>query len=303
MDESLGYDKPLYLLPFDHRASFSKTLLGIVGAPSERETERIRGLKEIIYDAFKVAIASGIPKEYAAILVDEEYGEVILHDARAHGFVTCLNLEKSGQEMFEFEYKDFKSHVNNIKPIFIKVLVRYNPEGNKKNNEVQRERLKIVSDFAHGQGYKFLIEPLIPPTVSQLYNMGGDHERYDREMRPSLTVDMIRELQSDGIEPDVWKIEGMGNETDYARIVREVRNSPLRAQVGVIILGRGEDKKNVEMWIKKGKKIEGIIGFAVGRTVFFDPLAKFKNGEISKEEAIEKIANNYRYFYDAFVSR
>ena len=303
MDEPLGYNKPLYLLPFDHRASFSKTLLGIVGAPSERDVARIEGLKEIIYNAFKVAIVSGIPKEYAAILVDEEYGEVILHDARAHGFVTCLNVEKSGQEIFKFEHEDFKSHINNIKPIFIKALVRYNPEGDKEANTGQREKLKIISDFAHTQGYKFLIEPLVPPTRSQLYNMGGNHERYDKEMRPSLTVSMMRELQSDGIEPDVWKIEGMSNETDYARVVREARSTPQRAQVGVIILGRGEDKKNVEMWIKKGKKVEGIIGFAVGRTVFFAPLVKFKNGEISKEGAIEEIAANYRYFYDLFVSK
>ena len=302
MDEPLGYNKPLYLLPFDHRAFFSKTLLGIDGAVSEKDKTRIQGLKEIIYDAFKVAIASGIPKEHAAILVDEEYGEVILHDARAHEFVTCLTIEKSGQEIFSFEYEDFKSHINNIKPIFVKALVRYNPEGDREINAAQRERLKELSLFAHAEGYKFLIEPLVPPTANQLYNMGDSRERYDREMRPSLTIEMMKELQRDGIEPDVWKIEGMRNETDYARIVKEARGRVERAQVGVIILGRGEDKKDVELWLTKGKGVDGVIGFAVGRTVFFDPLVKFKDGEISKEKAIEDIAANYKYFYDLFVS-
>ena len=303
MSEPLGYNKPLYLLPFDHRASFSKVLLGIGDAVSEKDRIRVQGLKEIIYDAFKVAIASGIPKEHAAILVDEEYGEVILHDARAHDFITCLTIEKSGQKVFAFEYEDYKSHVNKIKPTFVKALVRYNPEGDKSINATQRERLKELSIFAHDEGYKFLIEPLVTPTVDQLYNMGDSRERYDKEMRPALTIEMIKELQADGIEPDVWKIEGMQNESDYIRVVREARNKEERARVGVIILGRGEDKKNVESWLTKGKRVDGIIGFAVGRTVFFDPLIKFKNGEISREKAVEDIATNYKYFYDLFVSR
>ena len=38
---ALGYDRPLYILAFDHRGSFVKKFFGITGTPSAEETEQI----------------------------------------------------------------------------------------------------------------------------------------------------------------------------------------------------------------------------------------------------------------------
>jgi hypothetical protein len=41
---NLGYDRPLYMLAFDHRASFSRDLFGIAGVPTFDEA--VRGVRE-----------------------------------------------------------------------------------------------------------------------------------------------------------------------------------------------------------------------------------------------------------------
>ncbi len=299
---SLGYDKPFYLLPFDHRASFAKNLLGFGDTLTGEQKKTIRAYKGIIYDAFKLALDTGVPEDGAALLVDEEYGAEIFSDARKYNFVTCLTVEKSGQEEFTFEYGDeFGTHIKKINPTFVKALIRYNPEGDEEINERQRQRLKLLSDFSHKEGYKFLLEPLVPPTKKQFKHFSLDSDKYDRELRPSLALRMMQELQNAGVEPDIWKLEGMWQESDYNKVVAIARNSLKRKEVGVIVLGRGQKKEEVVEWIKAGRRVKGIIGFAVGRTVFFDPLSKFKNGTIGRSGAIEEIANNYKYFYEIFT--
>src|SRR5262249_6285052 len=125
-------DKPLYVLPFDHRGSFQKNLFGYKSPLSPQQTREIASSKEVIYDAFQAAVAGGVSRDKAGILVDEQFGADILRDAARHGYITACPAEKSGQEEFDFEYgEDFARHIEEFKPTFCKVLVRYNPEGDR----------------------------------------------------------------------------------------------------------------------------------------------------------------------------
>jgi myo-inositol catabolism protein IolC len=66
----------------------------------------------VIYDGLKAAVAAGVPKDRAGILVDEQFGAAILRDAARSGYITCAPAEKGGQEEFDFEYgEDFAKHV------------------------------------------------------------------------------------------------------------------------------------------------------------------------------------------------
>src|SRR5262249_52692979 len=135
---TIGYDKPLYVLPFDHRATFSKNMFGWQGPLSPEQTAQIAALKQVIYDGFKAAIAGGVRKERAGILVNEQYGAEILRDARQQRFITACTVEKSGQDEFQFEYgPDFARHIEQFDPTFSKVLVRYNPGGDRALNRRQ----------------------------------------------------------------------------------------------------------------------------------------------------------------------
>ena len=304
MDVSaFGYDKDLFILPFDHRSSFEAGLLGIRGRQADPgEVEKLTAYKRVIYEGFLQALDQGVPVETAAILVDQKYGEELLADARGRGITTCTSVEKSGQPEFDFEYgDDFGRRLRDASPTFAKVLVRYNPGGDSSANETQRQRLKVLSDHAHAADYKFMFELLVPATEGQLESVGQNGHAYDLKVRPQLTVRAIEELQEAGIEPDVWKLEGMDDRDSAGNVVAQARARG-RDKVGIIVLGRGEDEKRVHDWLAIGAQTEGVIGFAVGRTVFWQPLMDFKDGSITRAEAVERIAGTYRRLYQVFVS-
>jgi myo-inositol catabolism protein IolC len=278
MINNLGYQKNLFILPFDHRSSFTK-LFGFVNPNlSPEEKKIISHAKEIIYAAFKEAIEQGIPKEQAAILVDEEYGDKVIRDAINNNLNVILTTEKSGQDEFAFEYADqFAQHIEKYKPSFVKALIRY-------KQGMDFTKLKILSDYCHKTGYKFLLEIL---TENKTENEA---------------IAALKEFQSVNVEPDIWKLEGMETEKEYQDIVFQAQIGN-RLNVKVVILGRGENQETVEKWIKIGAKIKGIVGFAVGRTIFWQPLSQYKNGEIGQEKAIEIICNNFLHFYRIFTNK
>src|SRR4051812_38965516 len=147
---TVGFDKPLYILPFDHRGSFQTKMFGWKGTLTAEQTAEIAATKQVIYDAFKAAVAAGVAKDHAGILVDEQFGAAILLDAAKNGYSTSCPAEKSGQDEFDFEYgEDFGKHIEKFNPTFCKVLVRYNPEGDPVGNQRQAARLKRLSDYLH----------------------------------------------------------------------------------------------------------------------------------------------------------
>ena len=298
---SVGFDKPLYVLPFDHRGTFQEKMFGWKGVLTAAQTAEIAAAKEVIYDAFKAAVAAGVPKAKAGILVDEQFGAVILADAAKHGFSTSCPAEKSGQEEFDFEYgDDFLKHVEAFNLTFCKVLVRYNPEGEKALNQRQTERLKRLSDALHAKGKsQFMFELLVPPEKAQLEKVKGDKKAYDLQIRPGLMVQTIQQLQDAGVEPDVWKIEGLDSVEDCKKVVAAAHRGG-RDKVGCIILGRGEDDKKVREWLTTAAHTPGFIGFAVGRTTFWDPLMDMRAKKITREAAVTEIARRYREWVDIF---
>lgn len=302
MSTRYGYTKPLFVLPFDHRSSFAKGLFGVEN-PDEATVAKIHDMKELIFEAvFEAQSALNLPKEYFAVLVDEAFGEGILEKASDEGFVTIESTEKSGLAEFSFEYdKDFPAHILNSKLTFAKALVRYNPEGDREHNQHSLERLRTLSQFVHENGIKLLIEPLIPATEEQLALVNGDTHRYDTEVRPRLTVSMIQEIQGAGIECDVWKIEGFEKSEEYQKVLAQARNTLERTDVGLIILGRNESKDNVEKWITAGKNVPGVIGFAVGRTIFWEPLVAYRDEKMTREEAVHKISEDFVHFAQVFL--
>jgi myo-inositol catabolism protein IolC len=297
-----GYNKPLYILPFDHRSSFEKGLYGWSGALSIEQTDRVARTKEVIYDGFKLALAAGLPKDHAGILVDEQFGSRILSDAVAQGFITAMPAEQSGQAEFQFEFgAQYAAHIEQFKPTFVKVLVRYNTEDNAPMNRRQAARLKELCDFCHSHDYYFMFELLVPATHEQLDRLEGDPALYDRDLRPSLMIAAIEGLQNAGVEPDVWKVEGLDQREDCVKVAEAARRDG-RNEVGCIILGRGSNEQKVVEWLRIAAGVSGFVGFAVGRTSFWEPLVAWRDGKIERQEATEKIAHRYLEWWKEFES-
>jgi myo-inositol catabolism protein IolC len=298
---ALGYDGKLYILAFDHRGSFQKKMFGIEGDPTPEETERIADAKRLIFEGMLVAVSEGAEAGATGVLVDEQFGSNIPEQAREHGLKLAMPVEKSGQDEFDFEYgDDFAAHIEKFNPDFSKVLVRYNPDGDADLNEEQLERLKRLADWLHETDRKFLFELLVPATDEQLASVGGDSDRYDAELRPELMRRAIADAQDFGVEVDVWKIEGVDERSDATMLAEQARSGQGRQGVTCVLLGRGASTEKVEQWLQVAAPVEGFIGFAIGRSIWWDALSAFLNDGLDREAAAEQIAKNYLHFINVY---
>jgi myo-inositol catabolism protein IolC len=297
---SLGYNRPLYLLPFDHRHSYVTGMFHFNPPLSVDQHEAVADSKRVIYDGFRQALGNDVPIASAAILVDEEFGADILRDAVKSGYVTALSTEKSGSSEFEFEYgAAFAEHIEAFGPTFAKVLVRYNPEDDAALNRRQTAKLTQLSDYCRAAAQLFMFELLVPATKAQMDRVHADKPTYDRQIRPELMLQTIRTLQDAGVEPDVWKIEGLDRREDWERVVGTARRDG-RHDVGCIVLGRGADQRKVTGWLETAASVSGFIGFAVGRTTFWDAIADYEAQKTSKREAASRVAQRYREWVAIF---
>jgi myo-inositol catabolism protein IolC len=298
----LGYDGPLYILAFDHRGSFQKKMFGIQGEPTPEQADTISDAKRLIFEGMLEAVGRGVDPRTAGVLVDEQFGSDVPQQAREHGLKLAMPVEKSGQNEFDFEYgEEFGEHIERFDPDFSKVLVRFNPDDDAELNARQLGRLKRLSDWLHeppkgGPARKFLFELLVPATEAQLERVDGDGDRYDAELRPGLMRQAIEDIQRAGIEVDVWKIEGVDDRSDAAMLAEQTRSLPGCDRVACVVLGRGASAAKVVHWLEQAAPVDGFVGFAIGRSVWWDALAAFLANELPRADAAAQIADNYLHF-------
>jgi myo-inositol catabolism protein IolC len=299
---ALGYDGKLYILAFDHRGSFQKKMFGIQGDPTAEETATIADAKHLIYEGMEVAVKRGLDAAATGVLVDEQFGGDIPEEARAEGLKLAMPVEKSGQNEFDFEYgADFGAHIEKFHPDFSKVLVRYNPDDPDTDlNQRQLTRLKELADWLHAHDDKFLFELLVPATDAQLESVDGSSERYDAELRPELMRRAIEDCQKFGVEVDIWKIEGVDEQSDAAMLAEQARTGEGREGVTCVLLGRGASTEKVEEWLRAASPVRGFIGFAIGRSIWWDALKAFLDKELDREAAATQIADNYLHFVNVY---
>ncbi len=298
---ALGYDGKLYILAFDHRGSFQKKMFGIAGDPTPEETERIADAKRLIFEGVLAAVREGADAAATGVLVDEQFGSNVPEHAREHGLKLAMPVEKSGQDDFDFQYgEDFGAHIEKFNPDFSKVLVRYNPDGDADMNRDQLARLKRLADWLHGTGRKFLFELLVPATDEQLASVGGDTDRYDAELRPELMRRAIEGTQAAGVEVDVWKIEGVDEREDAAMLAEQARSGPGREGVTCVLLGRGASTEKVEQWLQQAAPVDGFIGFAIGRSIWWDALKGYLSKDLDRDTAAQQIADSYLHFVKVY---
>ena len=299
---ALGYDGKLYILAFDHRGSFQKKMFGIQGDPTPEQTAQIAGAKHLIFEGMVQAVErSEVPGDQIGVLVDEQFGGNIPSEAREHGLKLAMPVEKSGQDMFDFEYgASFGEHIERFDPDFSKVLVRYNPEGDADANRDQLTKLKRLADWLHEHSRLFLFELLVPAEPAQLEAAGGDTDRYDAELRPDLMRRAITEIQDFGIEVDIWKIEGVDAREDAEMLAQQTRSGEGRENVVCVLLGRGASDDKVDHWLRVAAPVDGFVGFAIGRSIWWDALKGFLDGSIEREDAAKRIAENYLRFISVY---
>jgi myo-inositol catabolism protein IolC len=236
------------------------------------------------------------------VLVDEQFGSNIPERAKQAGLKLAMPVEKSGQNEFDFQYgAQFGDHIESFDPDFSKVLVRFNPDDpDTEMNERQLGRLKELADWLHENGRKFLFELLVPATDEQLAKVDGDVDRYDAELRPELMRRAIEDCQRRAVEVDIWKIEGVDAREDAVMLAEQARSGEGREGVTCVLLGRGASTEKVEQWLQAASTVDGFIGFAIGRSIWWDALKGWLDEELDRPTAVSSVADNYLHFVDVY---
>lgn len=294
--ERRGHRGRLFFLAFDHRESFAREVLGTI--PTEAPlAKRVEDAKRVVFDGLVRAAESGeVIAEEVALLIDEQYGGNIPELARERGMPLAIAVERSGQDIFDFEYgDDFEAHIERVDPNFGKVLARFNPAGNQAANRLQLDRLKLLGDSLRRHGREFLFELLVPPTEAQM-GEAGDIHTYQAEIRPGLIEAAMSLIQAHGVEPDVWKLEGIDSLTAAARVAGRARAEERWADVSCTVLGAGAPDERVRTWLEVAARTEGYEGFAIGRSIWRDPLLGYLRGELDREGVSADVAKRYLDF-------
>lgn len=266
----------LFVLAFDHRATFAK---GLLSFPYPRLTaaqkKKVTALKQIVFDGFCHARDDVRVRRELAILIDEEFGAPVIRAAKRGGIPFAISTERSGQELFEFEYKSrFSAHLKKIRPTYAKALVRYDVR-RKKDNALQRAQLKILSGFCKKSRMGLVLEILLTGRGPQLKQL----------------EQTIKEMIAASIRPTVWKLEGLPTRAAWKE-VRKLTRAP------IIVLGRGEEEIRVEKLVEIAAQSGVTQGFAIGRTIFFEPLVAYLKKRIDRERAVREIAKNFIHFIE-----
>jgi 5-dehydro-2-deoxygluconokinase len=276
-------------------------MFGISGDPDAEQTETIADAKRLIFEGMLQAVTRGAHPDATGVLVDEQFGSDVPIRARDAGLRLAMPVEKSGQNEFDFQYgEDFAAHIESYNPDFAKVLVRFNTGDDAEANERQLERLKRLADWLHEHDRKFLFELLVPATADQLASVDGNADRYDAELRPELMRASIEAIQNYGIEVDIWKIEGVDAQSDADMLARQARAGAGREGVTCVLLGRGASTEKVEEWLRAAAPVPGFIGFAIGRSIWWDALRGYLDEALSRDEAVSLVADNYLHFVEVY---
>jgi myo-inositol catabolism protein IolC len=289
----------LLILAMDHRNSLLRDLYGIDDVPTSEQIDRISAHKGLIFDGLLRAIEDGVDASRVGVLVDERYGAAVAVRAKEARIDLAMPIERSGEPLFLLEYgtfgdREWLRHIEEFAPAQVKVLVRDNPQGSF-NRMLQFDRLVTVSNALRASGRTFMIELLVPATPAQLESVGSDAFRYDSEVRPDLTVQLIEEMHVEGIEPNIWKVEGLETEEDARAVVSAARRDG-RSPVYCIVLGRDSSRQRLDHWLEVASRVDGFRGFAIGRSIWEKPLADLLAGTASETQLVGRVAESFTHF-------
>lgn len=292
--------RQMYLLAADHRRSFEKLFgLTTVGA---RDRRQLIAAKVIVVEALAHAREQRPDLDSVGVLLDDEYGAEALAAAGRLGVQVALAFERSGQAVLDFEHADWRERIARLDatspPCIVKVLVRHRADDHSAGHDVQLARLVEVSEECAGRSAPFLLELLTPFTTAEQADTGVD--ALESQVRPRLVLDAIAELQARGVRPDLWKVEGIGDAARCAEVVAAVRAGG-DDDVGVVVLGAGAPTETVNRWLRAAAA-GGYSGFAVGRSIWAEPLAEHAAGAITADDARRWIAASYCTFVDTFAA-
>ena len=265
---------PVYMMAIDHRWQWVQWC-------DERRIDhaRIREVKRLAADAFLLARRdSNDVLDFGVLLVDLVFGPEAFARARAGGATAGTPAERAG--VFPLEWTDTFDKA--LPGAFVKVLVRHRQDLPPDVVEAQLTMLEDLQQWSSAKGKPLVLEVLVTGAA--------EDAAFEREGRPRLLADYIRRAYARKIVPDYWKIEGVPD-ADAMRIVDAAileREGPRQ-----LILGKGAGLETVGRWFESARGAASAAGFAIGRTVYWEPACEYLLGRAAADDAVHRMAANY----------
>jgi len=265
---------PVYMMAIDHRWQWVQWC-------DERRIDhaRIREVKRLAADAFLLARRdSNDVLDFGVLLVDLVFGPEAFARARAGGATAGTPAERAG--VFPLEWTDTFDKA--LPGAFAKVLVRHREDLPPDVVEAQLTMLEDLQQWSSAKGKPLVLEVLVTGAT--------EDAAFEREGRPRLLADYIRRAYARKIVPDYWKIEGVPD-ADAMRIVDGAileREGPRQ-----LILGKGAGLETVGRWFESARGAASAAGFAIGRTVYWEPACEYLLGRAAADDAVHRMAANY----------
>jgi myo-inositol catabolism protein IolC len=280
---------PLLILAMDHRESFGRTHFGVLGDdPTEDQRSRMAAAKDLIYAGLLAALPD-LPGAHAGVLVDERYGAQVARAAAEQDVVPAVPIERSGVPWFGLEWGEaWVEHLQRLRPAYAKVLVRDNPGFPDEQRRAQLTDLQHVCARLAQIGIPLLYELLIPATDEQAAAVHGDTTAHDREVRPDLVVQVIADNQNAGVQPAIWKIEGL-EDAEAARAVIAAARAHGRDSVDCVVLGRAASPDRLRHWLRVAAPVDGFVGFAIGRNIWDTAVTDHEQGRLDDARLSDRV--------------
>jgi 5-dehydro-2-deoxygluconokinase len=266
----------VYMLAADHRWQWEEFC-----DQRALPRQRIREVKRLACDGFLLARerSEGV-RNFGALLIDEQYSSPVIADMLGAGLTVGTPAEKAGAIPLAWAADPFSAALTGS---FVKVLARYRSDDAAEIVAEQWRKLEALQAWCRAAGKPLVLEVLVARRQEP-------EQDFEAAGRPEMLAGFIAEAYRRGVTPEFWKIEGTLAPQGARAIDAAIAAQPSCRQ---IILGKAADLSTIDRWFAACAASATASGFAIGRSVFWEPSAAFLEGTISADAAAEAIAGTY----------
>ncbi len=272
----------VYMLAADHRWQWEEWC-DARSIPRARISE----VKRLAADGFQLARdRSPAVRKFGALLLDAQYSSAVIADALNAGLTVGTPAEKAGAFPLAWTTDPFAAALIGA---FVKVLVRFRADDAEEIREGQWAKLEALQSWCRRAGKPMVIEVLVPRRQEP-------EDTFEAVGRPAILAGFIADAYQRGLVPEFWKIEGTLSSEGARTIDRAIAAQPHCRQ---IILGKAAELATIERWFAAASGSPTAVGFAIGRSVFWEPSTGFLAGTSTASESAADICTNYLRLVDA----
>jgi len=268
---------PLKVLAFDHRGQFEKTckLQGIASS-------QISEFKNLVFEGFKRVNAENCG-ESLALLVDPQFGGDILQESAYGDYHVGTPIERSGSFPVEWltEKNLYEYLVQCPSTWFVKVLWNFHPHLETEKKREQLALLQKLQSVCDALERRLMLEMILPEGLSK----NGE-----------MLALAIEEVYAHQLFPYWWKISPTDTQAEWEQVTSTLdRYDP---EAGVIVLGNNAPLAQFEKWFRIVRSTPHACGFAIGRSIFWEPWLEFASGSMEAQAVPARIAERYQQMID-----